>query len=66
MVLSEVTCLFEQDSLFLRWVSSAVQEQEKPVNLTLHEEDFGVRVEWYLFATSHGKNACDALGWLFG
>ena len=32
------------------------------INLSFHEEDFGVTAEWNFFATSHGKNACDGIG----
>lgn len=27
-----------------------------------HYNDFGIKCEWHLFATSHGKNACDGIG----
>ena len=30
-------------------------------NLMNHTNDFGVKVEWNFFATSHGKGACDGL-----
>ena len=32
------------------------------INLCYHEEEFGVKVEWNFFASSHGKGACDGLG----
>jgi hypothetical protein len=32
------------------------------LNLTLHEEGFGVPAKWHFFAMSHGKSTCDALG----
>ena len=32
------------------------------INLSFHEEDFGITAEWNFFATSHGKNACDGIG----
>ena len=28
-------------------------------HLLMHKIDFGMKAEWYFFATSHGKNACD-------
>ena len=31
-------------------------------NLCHHELDFGIKAEWHLSATSHGKGACDGLG----
>ena len=31
-------------------------------NLCYHFEDFGVKAEWYFFATSHGKSAGDGAG----
>ena len=31
------------------------------VNLCKHEEDFGVCAEFYFFATSYGKYACDGI-----
>ena len=31
------------------------------INLTFHEEDFGIPAEWNFFATSHGKNGCDGI-----
>ena len=31
-------------------------------NLCHHEADFGIEAQWHLFATSHGKGACDGLG----
>ena len=32
------------------------------LNLCLHAKDFNVDAEWHFFATSHGKNSCDAVG----
>ncbi|CAF3716375.1 unnamed protein product [Rotaria socialis] len=32
------------------------------INLTHHQEDFGVDAEWHFFATSHGKGPCDGVG----
>lgn len=32
------------------------------LNLSFHEEDFGVRAEWHFFPTSHGKGPSDGLG----
>lgn len=34
-------------------------------NLIHHEEDFGVRAEWHVHATAHGKGASDGIGALF-
>jgi hypothetical protein len=31
------------------------------LNITCHNEDFGVPAEWHFFATSHGKSACDGV-----
>jgi len=31
-------------------------------NLCYHEQDFGIKVEWNFFATSHGKSAGDGIG----
>jgi hypothetical protein len=35
---------------------------KKLLNITCHNEDFGVPAEWHFFATSHGKSACDGVG----
>jgi hypothetical protein len=32
------------------------------LNITCHNEVFGVPAEWHFFATSHGKSACDGVG----
>ena len=32
------------------------------INLCLHKDDFGISAEWYFYATSHGKGACDGVG----
>ena len=32
------------------------------LNLCLHNSDFGVKCEWNIFATSHGKSPCDGIG----
>lgn len=32
------------------------------LNVSLHEEDFGVRAEWHYSPTSHGKGPSDGLG----
>lgn len=32
------------------------------INLCFHQQDFGLFAEWNLFATSHGKTACDGIG----
>jgi hypothetical protein len=32
------------------------------LNITCHNEDFGVPAKWHFFATSHGKSACDGVG----
>ena len=31
-------------------------------NICEHREEFGLEAEWNLFATSHGKSPCDAIG----
>lgn len=35
------------------------------VNLIHHDEDFGVKAEWHVHATAHGKGASDGVGALF-
>jgi hypothetical protein len=42
--------------------SAAQQKQKKLLNITCHNEDFGVPAESHFFATSHGKSACDVIG----
>ena len=32
------------------------------INLVKHEADFGMKAEWYFFATSHRKSPCDGIG----
>ena len=32
------------------------------LNLCNHKAEFGIDAEWNFFATSHGKNTCDAIG----
>ena len=32
------------------------------LNLCLHNGDFGVKCEWNVFATNHGKSPCDGTG----
>ena len=32
------------------------------LNLTYHNQDFGLTAQWNFFATSHGKSPCDGLG----
>lgn len=32
------------------------------LNLTFHQQDFGISATWNFFATSHGKSACDGVG----
>jgi hypothetical protein len=32
------------------------------LNITCHNEDFGVPAEWHCFVTSQGKSACDEVG----
>ena len=32
------------------------------LNLCLHNSEFGVKCEWNVFATSHGKSPCDGIG----
>ena len=31
------------------------------LNLMKHRDDFALNAEWSVFATSHGKNACDGV-----
>ena len=31
------------------------------LNLTFHEDDFGIRADWNFFATAHGKGSWDGL-----
>lgn len=35
------------------------------INLIRHEEDFGIKAEWHVHATAHGKDALDSVGALF-
>jgi hypothetical protein len=44
---------------------SAAQHKNRKdlLNITCHNEDFGMPAEWHFFATSHGKSACDGVGW---
>jgi hypothetical protein len=43
--------------------SAAQYKNRKNVlNITCHNEDFGVPAEWHSFATSYGKLACDGVG----
>ena len=32
------------------------------INLTYHEQDFGLAANWNFFTTSHGKSSCDGIG----
>jgi hypothetical protein len=32
------------------------------LNITFHNEDFGMPAEWHFFATSHGKSTSDGVG----
>jgi hypothetical protein len=43
---------------------SAVQYKniKNLLNITCHNEDFGVPAEWHFFATSHEKRACVGVG----
>jgi hypothetical protein len=38
------------------------KNRKKLLNITCHNEDFGVPAEWHIFATFHGKSACDGVG----
>ena len=31
------------------------------INLSKHQEDFGISAQWNFFVTSHGKGACDGI-----
>jgi hypothetical protein len=55
------TYLFEQDSLFLRWIGIKILNRKNLLNMTVYEEDFGVPAEWHFFAVLNGKSACDVL-----
>jgi hypothetical protein len=37
------------------------KNRNKFLNITCHNEDFGVPAEWHFFVTSHGKIACDGV-----
>ncbi|KAK3919753.1 ARL14 effector protein [Frankliniella fusca] len=37
------------------------KNKKNVINVSYHEEDFGVKAEWHYFATSHGKGPCDGL-----
>jgi hypothetical protein len=39
------------------------KNRKKLLNITCHNEDFGVPAEWHFFATSYGKSACDGVVW---
>ncbi|KAF4524822.1 hypothetical protein B566_EDAN013982 [Ephemera danica] len=43
---------------------SAAQYKNKYnyLNLSYHEEEYGVPAEWHHFGTSHGRGVCDAVG----
>jgi hypothetical protein len=32
------------------------------INLCYHKDDFGMDSDWYFFAVSHGRCACDGIG----
>jgi hypothetical protein len=38
------------------------KNRKKLLNITCHNEEFGVAAEWHFFAASHGKSACDGVG----
>jgi hypothetical protein len=38
------------------------KKEKNLLNITCHNEDFGIPAAWYFFATSHGKSACDGVG----
>lgn len=43
-------------------VSAAQYKNRKNfINLSHHEQDFGIKAEWHFFATSHGKGLCDGI-----
>ena len=42
--------------------ASQYKNRKNFINLSHHEEDFGISAEWHFSATAHGKGACDGLG----
>jgi hypothetical protein len=43
-------------------VAAQYRNRRNLLNITCHNEDFGVPAEWHFFVTSHGKSACDGVG----
>ena len=43
-------------------VQSSIKIIKNFINVCYHKEDHGITAEWNVFATSHGKNACDGVG----
>lgn len=41
---------------------SSAKTEKTFVNLCHHKEDFNLYATWHVFATSHGKSACDGVG----
>ena len=41
--------------------ASQCKSPKNVMNLLFHHEDFKLQAEWHFFATSYGKNACDAV-----
>lgn len=41
---------------------SQYKNKKNFINLSYHEEDYGLKAEWNFFATSHGKGPCDGIG----
>ena len=63
------TCYIKQHFPFIKTIqyfSDGCAGQYKNfkniLNLTYHENDFGLTAVWNFFATSHGKSSCDGLG----
>ena len=44
------------------FTDGAASQYKNLINLVYHQDDFGIQAEWHLFATSHGKSACDGIG----
>ena len=47
---------------FTDGAASLYKNFKNMTNLVYHQDDFEVQAEWQVFATSHGKSACDGIG----
>ena len=45
------------------FTDGAISQYKNNKNMCVyHREDFNLEAEWLVFATSHGKNACNGIG----